>query len=52
MAIGKDKDKVVSVVSKTTKQKLEELAEKDNRSLSNYCSIILENYVAGLKDEK
>ena len=50
MAIGKDKDKIVTIVSKTAKERLEKLAEKDRRSLSAFCSIILEEYLNKLEN--
>lgn len=52
MAIGKDKDKIVTIVTKTAKTTLEELAVADKRSLSAYCSIILEDYVKALEEKE
>ena len=52
MAIGKDKDKIVTIVTKTAKTTLEELAVADKRSLSSFCSIILEDYCKEIKDKK
>ena len=49
MAIGKDKTGVLVNMSKETKAKLEELAKKDGRSMTNLINKILSDY---LKDKQ
>lgn len=46
MAIGKDSEKVVSIVSKQTKAKIDEIAAKDGRSTSNYVARLIEKDIA------
>lgn len=48
MAIGKDKTGVLVNMSRETKAKLEELAKKDGRSMTNLINKILSDY---LKDK-
>lgn len=48
MAIGKDKTSVLVNMSRETKAKLEELAKKDGRSMTNLINKILSDY---LKDK-
>ena len=50
--IGKDKERIVIAISKEDKTKLNELAEKDSRSLSNFCALILHNYLASQAQPK
>lgn len=45
MALPPDKERIVIVVTKDNKRKLEDLAKKDSRSLSNYCSLILDKHI-------
>ena len=45
MAIPEGKDRIIITVTKELKDKLQELAEKDNRNLSNYCANLLEKIV-------
>ena len=45
MAISKDNDRLVVIISKEVKALLGELAEKDGRSVSNYVKVLLENHV-------
>ena len=49
MAIGKDKTGVLINMNKETKAKLEELAKKDGRSMTNLINKILLDY---LKDKQ
>ena len=49
MAIGKDKTGVLVNMSRETKAKLEELAKKDGRSMTNLINKILSDY---LKDKQ
>ena len=49
MAIGKDKTGVLVNMSRETKSKLEELAKKDGRSMTNLINKILSDY---LKDKQ
>lgn len=45
MAISKDNDRLVVIISKELKAQLNELATKDGRTLSNYVKVLLENHV-------
>lgn len=45
MAIGEDKARVVTIIDKELKDKLEVLAKRDKRSLSNYICLLLEKHV-------
>lgn len=45
MAIKDDKARIISIVDKEVKTKLEAYATKDKRSLSAYVAILLENWV-------
>ena len=45
MAIGKDKTGVLVNMSRETKSKLEELAKKDGRSMTNLINKILLDYI-------
>lgn len=45
MALPPSKDRIVIVVSKDSKSKLEKLAKNDSRSLSNYCNLVLEQHI-------
>ena len=45
MAVSKDKTGVLVNMDKTLKEKLSELAKKQNRSLSNLIVTILKDYV-------
>lgn len=47
MAIGKDKTGVLINMNKELKSKLEELAKKDGRSLTNLINKILTEYIKG-----
>lgn len=49
MAVSKDNDRIVIMVTKEVKAQLEQLADKDNRSLSNYASTILQRHVENQK---
>ena len=49
MAIPKGKDRIIITVTNELKEKLIELAEKDNRNLSNYCANLLEKMVEDAK---
>lgn len=45
MAISESKTRTLVTLDKELKKKLEELAEKENRSFSNYVETILKNHV-------
>ena len=45
MSISKNNDRLVVIVSKELKAKLGELAEKENRTVSNYVKVLIENHV-------
>lgn len=49
MAVGKDKTGVLVNMNKDMKAKLEELAKKDGRSLTNLINKILTEYVESQK---
>lgn len=49
MAVGKDKTGVLVNMDKELKTKLEELAKKDGRSLTNLINKILTEYVESQK---
>ena len=45
MSISKNNDRLVIIVSKELKAKLGALAKEDNRTVSSYVKILLENHV-------
>ena len=45
MTISKDNDRVNVVISKKEKRELKELADKENRSLSNMVAKIIQEYL-------
>jgi hypothetical protein len=47
MAISKDNERIIVTVSKEIKSLLQELAQQDKRSLSNYCALVLEQHAKG-----
>lgn len=49
MAVGNDKVRVLVTLEKTDKEKLETLAKKDNRNLSNYINTILKKHMENLE---
>lgn len=49
MAVSKDKVKVATYIHKDLKKKLEESAESENRSLSNYIEMLIKK---DLKEKK
>lgn len=51
MAVSKDKTGVLVNMDKTLKEKLSELAKKQNRSLSNLIVTVLQNYVEDTADK-
>lgn len=48
MAIGKDKTQVLLTLTKEDKEKLQEIANSENRSFTNLINTIIKNY---LKDK-
>ena len=50
MAVGKDKTGVLVNMNKDMKAKLEELAKKDGRSLTNLINKILTEYVESVEN--
>jgi hypothetical protein len=50
MTIPEGKDRIIITVPVELKSKLQKLADKDNRNLSNYVSTVLERFV--YEDEK
>lgn len=51
MAIGKDKTGVLINMDKSLKSTLEDLAKKDNRSLTSYIVNILKKHVDNISNE-
>lgn len=51
MAIGKDKTGVLINMDKSLKSILEDLAKKDNRSLTSYIVNILKKHVDNISNE-
>lgn len=51
MAVSKDKTGVLVNMDKTLKEKLSELAKKQNRSLSNLIVTVLKDYVEDTADK-
>lgn len=52
MAIKEGKVRVVTILDKELKDKLEILAKRDKRSLSNYICLLLEKHVEDNKIEE
>lgn len=52
MAIGEDKVRVLITVTKDMKKELDELADKDLRSTSNFIVNILRNHIDNLDKNK
>lgn len=50
MPVSKDNGRIVITVTKEVKAELEALADKDNRSVSNYVATILQKHVEKEKD--
>ena len=45
MSISKNNDRLVIIISKEVKAQLGVLAKEDNRTVSNYVKVLLENHV-------
>ena len=45
MSIPKDKTTITAIVDKEDKKALQELADNDRRSLSNYVALVLEEHL-------
>ena len=43
--VAKDKERLLITISKEDKAKLQELAKDDNRSLANFISTIIKDYL-------
>lgn len=52
MAVGNDKVRVLVTLEKSDKEKLEKLAKKDNRNLSNYINTVLKKHMIELESKK
>lgn len=50
--ISKDNDRLTIIISKEVKEKLKLLALKDNRTLSNYITTLLNDYVKKKEKEE
>lgn len=48
MAIGKDKTQVVLTITKEEKAKLQEIAEKESRTVNNLIVVIIKEYLKNL----
>lgn len=46
MAVSKDNTRTLITISKELKKELEELAEQDGRSFSNFVNKVLKDYIA------
>lgn len=51
MAVGKDKTGVLINMDKSLKSTLEDLAKKDNRSLTSYIVNILKKHIDNISNE-
>lgn len=51
MAVSEEKTRVLITITKSQKEKLDEIAEKDKRSLSNLCGKIISDYLDSLEDK-
>lgn len=51
MAVGTDKVRVLITLTKEDKEKLEKLAKKDNRNLSNYINTVLKKHMIELESK-
>lgn len=51
MAVGKDKTGVLINMDKSLKSTLEDLAKKDNRSLTSYIINILKKHIDNISNE-
>ena len=49
--ISKDNDRVIVTVSREVKAKLTKLAQEDSRTLSNYLSVVITNYLNSIKED-
>ena len=45
MAVSEEKTRVLITITKPQKEKLDKIAEKDKRSLSNLCAKIISDYL-------
>ncbi len=43
--VGKDKERVNFTISKADKEKLQKIAEKENRTLSNTINVAVKEYI-------
>jgi len=50
--ISPNNTRIMLTVNKDIKEKLEEIATNERRSLSNFINLILENYLKELEDQK
>jgi len=50
MTASEEKTRVIITITKKQKELLERLAKKDQRSISNFCSKVLSDYLETLKD--
>lgn len=51
MAISKDNDRLVVIISKSLKEEIQKLAQKENRSASNYVANLLEQHEKQIKQQ-
>lgn len=50
MAVAADKDRIVITITKEDKEMLEQLAQVDSRSLSNYAAKVLQEHIREVRD--
>lgn len=50
MAVSEEKTRVLVTITKAQKEMLDELAEKDRRSLSNLCAKIIADYLDSIRE--
>ena len=49
MAVSEEKTRVLITITKSQKEKLDKIKEKEKRSLSNLCAKIISDYLDSLK---
>lgn len=52
MAIGSDKSRMIITLDKGDHDKVKELAEKDNRNVSNYMQVLIKEHIERMENTK
>lgn len=52
MAIGSDKSRMIITLEKDDHDKIKELAEKDNRNVSNYMQVLIKEHIEKMGNAK